>query len=92
MMGRRPSASGSDLNAPVPTTCGRWTSKATSPPEQTGVIPSPCWMTTPRFSLGLYACANERTDTVREHLTSTFRVIQAPGTDHPYGFCASASG
>lgn len=31
-----------------------------------------------RFSLGLYACANERTDTVREHLTSTFRTYGLP--------------
>ena len=35
----QPRATGNGSSTPSPTTCGRWTSRATSPPEQAAVTP-----------------------------------------------------
>ena len=70
----QPRATGNGSSTPSPMTCGRWTSRATSPPEQ-AASPLDC----PRRPFPLrhrVACVNERT--LQECLTAAFRTYGLP--------------
>ena len=69
---------GSDLNTRHPTTCGRWTSKATSPLGR--CHPLTVLDDHSRFALGLQACGNEQGEMVQQRLTAIFRRYGLPNT------------
>ena len=67
-----------------PTSCGRWTSRGFANPIPV-VSGGRCHPLTvlddhSRFSLGVRACADERTQTVHDHLTSIFSHYGMPNT------------
>ena len=74
----QPGATGSGSSIPSLTTSGRWTSRATSWTGAGRCHPLTVLDDHSRFSILLQACANERTETVRECLTAAFRLYGLP--------------